>query len=533
MGTGKTTLCRQLLRRLDDDETIEKHLLLDPYFSKPIEFLRTISEMLGSTQLKDEPERTEWQLREAIKHHLFEHGVQEQKLVVLIIDEGQKIPEFCLEMLREFLNYETNEAKLLQIVIFAQREFDQILEKNPGVADRVSFSYYLGPLNFRDTRSMIEFRLQNAAEQGKLSPQLSYWAYRKIFRTTGGYPRRIVSLCHQIILALIIQNKFRADWFLVRSCVMRNLPELDERRSFDRAAVLAGLVVILFVLVVFPERVGIVTPGGSTAFLSVPAIVLNPTSGPAIPVEEKPHSLPFRDKGPDVEKVKLATTAETIPELTQERTDLITTAEPVKVIDEEQTLTPSGINTGVGHPAILGLARVEQKGVVWRMIEDVYGVCDRRHLDRIAESNPHIKNLDIVFAGDIIMFPSIPAEFQPSFFGNDGYWVEIDNEKSLERAYRKLKETRSIAGNILQLCPYWNNTEGLRFSVILRKRFIGENSAREALHALPELFAGNARIIKHWKEGTVFFARLVNVDEISRDIVPLQASGEPEKRETQ
>ena len=50
---------------------------------------------------------SEWQIKEKIKNFLFEQGVQEQKNIVLVIDEGQKIPDDCLEILREFLNYET------------------------------------------------------------------------------------------------------------------------------------------------------------------------------------------------------------------------------------------------------------------------------------------------------------------------------------------------------------------------------------------------------------------------------------------
>jgi len=73
---------------------------------------------------------SEWQLKENIKNYLFKKGIDEGKIVVLIVDEGQKLPSFCLEILREFLNYETNEYKLLQIVVFAQGEFEQILKEH-------------------------------------------------------------------------------------------------------------------------------------------------------------------------------------------------------------------------------------------------------------------------------------------------------------------------------------------------------------------------------------------------------------------
>ena len=131
VGTGKTTLCRELLIRFaqseEDRNEVEIHLLLDPAIGTPREFLAAVATAFGISAEIGTAE-SEWQLKEGIKHYLFQKGVDEKKTVVLIIDEGQKLPDFGLEILREFLNYETNEAKLLQIVIFAQNEFEEMLQ---------------------------------------------------------------------------------------------------------------------------------------------------------------------------------------------------------------------------------------------------------------------------------------------------------------------------------------------------------------------------------------------------------------------
>ena len=135
VGTGKTTLCRQLILKFasseEDRNQIETHLLLDPSFTNPLEFLSTVAMTFGVSDTGSNV--SEWQLKENIKNYLFSKGVDEGKIVVLIIDEGQKLPDFCLEILREFLNYETNEFKLLQIVIFAQREFEQIFKRHKNL----------------------------------------------------------------------------------------------------------------------------------------------------------------------------------------------------------------------------------------------------------------------------------------------------------------------------------------------------------------------------------------------------------------
>ena len=155
VGTGKTTLCRQLIRKFteseDDCNEFQTHLILDPNFSTPREFLSAVAMTFRLPGA--ETEESEWQQKENIKKYLFQKGVDEKKTVILIIDEGQKIPYFCREILREFLNYETNENKLLQIIIFAQNEFRQILKSHANFADRVNQFYFLKPLNFRETKA--------------------------------------------------------------------------------------------------------------------------------------------------------------------------------------------------------------------------------------------------------------------------------------------------------------------------------------------------------------------------------------------
>ncbi|MES0445418.1 MAG: AAA family ATPase, partial [Desulfobacterales bacterium] len=242
VGTGKTTLCRQLIRGFATDDNVETHLILDPYFKSSSEFLATVAEMFKGDKASSDAD--DWQLKEIIKQYIFRRGVDENKTVVLIIDEGQKIPVFCLEILREFLNYETNEYKLLQIAIFAQREFEKVLEEYTNLADRINLYHLLEPLDFRDTRLMIRFRLKQSSMEAKTPILFSYPALWAIYNSTGGYPRKIINLCHRTILTMIIQNRSKVGWFMVRSCVKRDFSEPKKKLRWVPVTALVGLLVV-------------------------------------------------------------------------------------------------------------------------------------------------------------------------------------------------------------------------------------------------------------------------------------------------
>ncbi|MHC1700208.1 MAG: ExeA family protein [Humidesulfovibrio sp.] len=206
IGTGKTTLCRSLLRTFGTDAEADMHLLLDPHFDTPEEFLRVI---LGSvSRLDPDPDMGLWELKEALKQQLFRLGMVERRLVVLIIDEGQKIAPEHLELLREMLNYETNSSKLLQIVIFAQRELEPLLEAMPNLADRINVRRRLTALSLPETRQMIRHRLRVAASAGAASQmRFSEAAMCAIHLAGGGSPRKIVRLCHMAMLEMLVRGK--------------------------------------------------------------------------------------------------------------------------------------------------------------------------------------------------------------------------------------------------------------------------------------------------------------------------------------
>ncbi len=145
-------------------------------------------------------------------------AVEDKKIVVLIVDEGQKIRVECLELLRELLNYETNDRKLLQIIIFAQNEFRDTFSKLPNFADRINECIELKSLDFAQTRALIRYRLDKASASYATRDMFTFGGFLAIYLSTRGYPRKIMKLCHKTFLALVLRNGRRVTWPLVRAC---------------------------------------------------------------------------------------------------------------------------------------------------------------------------------------------------------------------------------------------------------------------------------------------------------------------------
>jgi len=156
--------------------------------------------------------------QEAIEKYLFQKGVDEGKTIILLIDEGQKLSQPFLEILRTLLNYETNEYKLLQLIILAQMELLPRIKKIHNFIDRVSLKYIINPLDENETKDMIDFRLRQAGlNSGR--PLFSPEAIKMIFEFSRGYPRKISLICHNALEHLVMDGKAIVDKNIVDTLI--------------------------------------------------------------------------------------------------------------------------------------------------------------------------------------------------------------------------------------------------------------------------------------------------------------------------
>jgi len=229
VGTGKTTLSRKLAQLLRDDDSILFHMILNPFFKSEKQFLHHVAKLFHM----DPPARkdvTGLDMMEAIEKYLFRRGVEENKTVVLLIDEAQILPDFVLETLRILLNYETNEFKILQLVLVGQLELLPRINKLHNFWDRIAFKYVLNPMEEEELAAAIQFRLTQAG-YSDINGLFTNEAIELIYAHTQGYPRKFTALCHNALESLVMYDKSVVDAEIIQRIIDNDLLPIGADRE--------------------------------------------------------------------------------------------------------------------------------------------------------------------------------------------------------------------------------------------------------------------------------------------------------------
>ena len=203
VGTGKTTICRVLLDKLNSK--VEKALILTPFLSD-IELIRAINEDFGVTE-HNSSLKEQLDALNAFLLKKAQHGGN----AVVIIDEAQNLSLKALEMVRLLSNFETEKMKLLQIVLVGQPELREKL-KLPELRQlnqRIVVRYHLMSLNFEETKEYIFNRLTIAGGKGNI--RFTSTALRSIYEASSGIPRLINIVCDRALTAAFVVGKRVVD----------------------------------------------------------------------------------------------------------------------------------------------------------------------------------------------------------------------------------------------------------------------------------------------------------------------------------
>lgn len=214
-GMGKTTLLFSFLERFRD--AAHTAFLFQPQLA-PHELLQSLLLELGVVSEDTSVRKLSEQINQVLGRAAGEH-----KRVIVVVDEAQNLDFAVLETLRQLSNFETAQAKLMQIVLAGQPELVKKLAapEQEQLRQRISTISRLSPLTYNETRAYINHRLRTAGYRG--SELFSLGAARNIWEHGKGVPRKINTLCFNAMLLGFAGNAKLID----ETCLEEAARDLD------------------------------------------------------------------------------------------------------------------------------------------------------------------------------------------------------------------------------------------------------------------------------------------------------------------
>ena len=264
-GTGKTTLCRDLIEKFDKSR-IHSALLFNPFLNAN----EMLAALLGEFGISAVQHASRKELLDRLNQFLLAQLVLGKSCVV-IFDEAQHLSTEFLEQIRVLSNLETAQEKLLQIILVGQPELlDKI--RTPGMAQldqRVSIRCRLTDLDEQETDRYIHHRMNIAGARGQVRFQPK--AIAEIYQASSGIPRLINLVSDRSLLAAYTEQSHTITASQVRKAVQAlhgEEPEIargprapaamaPKKRSYVRPGILAALVLVLATVVtsaVWPRK---------------------------------------------------------------------------------------------------------------------------------------------------------------------------------------------------------------------------------------------------------------------------------------
>jgi general secretion pathway protein A len=382
VGTGKTTLLRKLMHNLEG--TIHSVFIFNTYLNFS-ELLQVILYDLGLAP--KEPNKVT--MLQELNDYLITQ-LKQAHIVAVLVDEAQNLSDEALEGLRLLSNLETDQEKLVQIVLMGQPELQARLDR-PGLRQlkqRVALQCRLVPLKDEEVGPYIDFRLRAAGYKGKdlFHPD----AFRQIAFYSNGIPRLMNIICDNALLCAFARSQKIVSAEMIKE-VARDLRlgsevQVTEAEPTPPVAVSEAQLErpIRETANDLPRhkvrrmlRVGIETGLTLLVFFAL-ASVIDPKNFLTVAgrsFEGAKHNLN--------QWVLLITHQEAVPEKANPE---------VKFEPKEQRVTiPHGSS-------------------IYQIAADTYGANTALGMDLIKEFNPEIKNLNRVPAGKDLLLPSLTPE---------------------------------------------------------------------------------------------------------------------------
>jgi general secretion pathway protein A len=210
VGTGKTTIINALMQELSEDVLVAT--IRDPKLSME-EFFKYLAEAFNFNSTFDAKQ----EFISCFSNFLHE-AYDNNKKVLLIIDESQTLSYNLLEQIRLLSNIELPHTKLINIFFVGQNELLNTLydEKCRALLQRITLKHHIGALTTNETKEYIRYRLKCAGAQAEIFGDK---ATREIYAYSKGYPRLINIICDHALLTGFVKNLDTITADVIRECV--------------------------------------------------------------------------------------------------------------------------------------------------------------------------------------------------------------------------------------------------------------------------------------------------------------------------
>jgi general secretion pathway protein A len=283
VGTGKTTLCRIFLERLDGET--ESAYIFNPKLDST-QLLTSICNEFGIQTRYSSVKG----LLDQINSYLIAMN-KEGRHVILLIDEAQNLTIENLEMVRMLSNLETTRSKLLQIILVGQPELTDKLDSYElrQLSQRISLNCHLTPLSAKETEGYIHHRINIAAQRNM--DLFASGACRKIHQYSGGIPRLINIGCDRALLSTFSLNRKKVSPAIAGSAIkeLRNRGHEKDADHWRKLFWIALACLFLLILGIWVAKSELFAKGQAPSVSSVKQKSERPVPESEQPVTESEH----------------------------------------------------------------------------------------------------------------------------------------------------------------------------------------------------------------------------------------------------
>lgn len=403
VGSGKTTILRAYLDQTDREQVRTVYIM-----NPELDFGRLLVNMFRELELPMPPEDTSRAVDELQRYLLesFERNVR----VVLVIDEAQRMPIETLERLRILSNLETSKAKLLQIILCGQPEFDEALGRHElrQLRERISVRAQLSLLSASESVEYMKHRV--ACAGGNLDKLFAGRAVKAVARYAKGNPRVINLICDNALIAAYAAREQMVSYKTVRETAaalrLAPKPKIRLRDAAATAAICAAVLLVCAAATAVPYQKWV---GRLFAERTAEAVAIKDAEVPA-PAPESgnpPVEQPTVQPPPAAVKKAPATIDPGAPMMMMapdHLTDVVPEWEAKPAAPATEEKTPPETETVV--------VKVAYGESICSILKKVNGRACEELIPRVLELNPELGDGNQIFPGQEITVPivSSPSE---------------------------------------------------------------------------------------------------------------------------